>query len=381
MYTEQEFFQELAKIRQFLHQYPELSEYEHQKTAFIRQYLSEHGITILKTNLETGIIAEIGEQEGKIIGLRADIDALPIQEVTDLPFSSVNDGVMHACGHDFHTASLLGAAFLLKEQEKNLPGKVRLVFQPAEEIFQGAKKVIEAVDFSKWDALVGFHNAPNLPLGTIGFRQSKQMASVDRFQVKIQGVGSHAAHPDQGNDPIVTGSQIISNLQAIIPRHIPASEQAILSITHVEAGNTWNVLPDSYLFEGTIRTFDDAIRQKIIQQFKKTIYNLTDIYQQTAEIEWITGPGPVNNDPELFTSLSHAFDEIAEDLIQLPSNLGGEDFAFYQEKVPIFFASIGTGTGIPLHHPAFLIDDDALVYSVNYYLKAVETLLTVPTSP
>lgn len=374
MFLETDFFQQLALTRQYLHQHPELSGEEIQTTAFIKDFLQKENITVLETELKTGVIAEIGTSDGPTIGLRADIDALPITEETQLPYTSVHPGVMHACGHDFHTTSLLGAAIILKKNEARLPGKIRLVFQPAEEIFQGAKQVMDAVDLSSWSAMVGFHNAPELPLGAIGARASKQMASVDRFFVTIQGIGTHAAHPDQGSDPIVTGSQIISNLQAIISRHIPASEQAILSVTHVNAGNTWNVIPDKFQFEGTIRTFDETLRKKIIDQMKKIVTHTAESFGQIATIDWITGPGPVNNDPKLFKQLSLAIPAIAKETVALKSNLGGEDFAFYQEQVPTFFASIGTGKGIPLHHPAFLIDDEALVYSVNYYLKTVETL-------
>lgn len=377
MFSDATFFQELALTRQYLHQHPELSGEEVQTTAFIKNFLQKQGITVLNTSLATGVIAEIGTSDQKTIGLRADIDALPITEVTQLSYASVNQGVMHACGHDFHTASLLGAAILLKKYEKQLPGKVQLVFQPAEEIFQGALQVMAAVDMTKWSGLVGFHNAPNLPLGVIGSKESKQMASVDRFHVTIQGVGTHAAHPDQGNDPIVTGAQIITNLQAIVSRHVPAGEQAVLSITHVNAGNTWNVIPDKFQFEGTIRTFDETLRQKIIRQMKSVVSHTAESFDQIAMIDWITGPGPINNNPQLYSLLSTAFSEVAVETVSLPSNLGGEDFAFYQEKVPTFFASIGTGKNIPLHHPAFLVDDDALKYSVNYYLRAVECLLDI----
>lgn len=377
MVVDTAFFDKLTAIRHHLHQYPELSGQEFETTAFIKKILQEHHISIVETTLKTGVIAEIGTKEEVIIGLRADIDALPILEATNLDYASVNAGAMHACGHDFHTTSLLGAAILLKQYEDQLPGKVYLIFQPAEEIFQGAKEVIDVLDFSHWSGLVGFHNSPDLPLGAISARLSRQMASVDRFHVIIHGTGTHAAHPDQGNDPIVTGSQIITNLQAIISRHVPASEQAVLSITHVEAGSTWNVIPDTFQFEGTLRTFDETVRETIIQQTKKIIQNTADNYNQTVTIDWITGPGPVNNDEALYQLITPAVTSIGTEFIAAKSNLGGEDFAFYQEHVATYFASIGTGKGIPLHHPAFLIDDHALTYSVHYYLKAVETLLQI----
>lgn len=195
MFKEEKFFKELSATRQKIHQFPELSGKEFLTTQLIQSYLEAEGIRILETNLKTGLVAEVGVNTGKVIGLRADIDALPVQEATNVIYRSKNQGVMHACGHDFHTASLLGAAKLLKQKEQSLSGKVRFVFQPAEEIFQGAKAVIENLNFKDWDALVGFHNSPTLPLGVIGHGEAKQTASVDRFIVTIRGIGTHAAHP------------------------------------------------------------------------------------------------------------------------------------------------------------------------------------------
>lgn len=375
MYKDPTFFNKLTHIRRYIHQHPELSGNEYQTTEYIKDFLQKREITILDSGLETGLIAEIGQNNGKNIGLRADIDALPILEKTQLPYKSVNEGVMHACGHDLHTTSLLGAAALLKQHETELAGKVHLIFQPAEEVFQGAQSVINTVDFSDWSALIGFHNAPDLPLGAIGFRETRQMASVDRFSVAIRGTGTHAAHPEQGSDPIVTGSQIVSNLQAIVSRHVPTNEQVVVSVTHTSAGSTWNVIPGEFYFEGTVRTFDNEIREKVLHLMNKIIHNTADSFDQEADIEWITGPGPLNNNLDLFNKISSSFAKKQKNIVPLSSNLGGEDFAFYQDHVPTFFASIGTGKNIPLHHPEFLVDDAALIYTVNYYLDAVKEFL------
>ncbi len=375
MFKEEKFFKELSATRQKIHQFPELSGKEFLTTQLIQSYLEAEGIRILETNLKTGLVAEVGVNTGKVIGLRADIDALPVQEATNVIYRSKNQGVMHACGHDFHTASLLGAAKLLKQKEQSLSGKVRFVFQPAEEIFQGAKAVIENLNFKDWDALVGFHNSPTLPLGVIGHGEAKQTASVDRFIVTIRGIGTHAAHPEQGSDPVVTGTQIITNLQAIVSRHIPASEQAIVSVTHVKAGETWNVIPDQFIFEGTVRTFRPEIRQKIHQMIERMVHNTADNYQQRASVDWVIGPGSVENHAALTQKITPLLTNIAKEVVSLPPSLGGEDFAYYQEHVPTYFAWIGTGTQFPLHHPAFTVDDRALVYSVNYYLQTVAALL------
>ena len=375
MFKEAGFFTELSVTRQKIHQFPELSGKEFLTTQFIKSYLEAEGIRILDTKLKTGLVAEVGVNTGKVIGLRADIDALPVQEATNVSYRSKNKGVMHACGHDFHTASLLGAAKLLKQKEQEIPGKVRFVFQPAEEIFQGAKSVIENIDFQDWDALVGFHNSPTLPLGVVGQGITKQTANVDRFLVTVHGTGTHAAHPEQGSDPIVTGAQIITNLQAIVSRHLSASEKAVVSVTHVKAGETWNVIPDQFIFEGTVRTFHPTVRQKIHQMIDRIVKNTADNYQQIARVDWVVGPSSVENHKDLTQKITPVLANVAKEIVTLPPSLGGEDFAYYQEHVPTYFAWIGTGTKFPLHHPAFTVDDRALVYSVNYYLQAVDALL------
>lgn len=377
MAIEEEFLDKFVGIRHHIHQHPELSEHEYETTEYIKEFLRDLDIKIIDSGLETGVIAEIGNDKNNIIGLRCDIDALPIFEETGLPYASVNDGVMHACGHDFHTTSLLATAELLKANEDKLKGTVRLFFQPAEENFQGSQAVIKTGLLSDLSALVGFHNFPDLPLGTIGYRQDKLMASVDRIKVKIKGVGSHAAHPHEGNDPIVTGSQIITNLQSLISRHIPSKEEAVLSITHVQSGSTWNVVPNTFEFEGTLRTLNEDIRKKLKNLFYKTVENTADIYGQTVDIEWTEGSDCLDNDLELFNKLIPSISDNFLDAIKIESNLTGEDFSRYHKYVPIFFAFIGTGKNIPLHNPKFLIDDKALIYSINYYIDVVQKLLNI----
>ena len=202
--------EKLISIRRHLHQYPELSYEETETTKAIQNWLNEANITIISSNLKTGVIAEVsGDKNGPIIALRADIDALPIHEETNLSYASKNPGKMHACGHDFHTASILGAAYLLKENESSLNGTVRFIFQAAEESGDGACKVIEAGHLENVQAIFGMHNKPDLPVGTIGIKDGPLMAGVDRFEIEIQGVGTHAAVPDAGVDPIVASLKLL----------------------------------------------------------------------------------------------------------------------------------------------------------------------------
>jgi N-acetylcysteine deacetylase len=238
--------EKLTNMRRELHEYPELSMMEIETTKRIRRWLEEGDIDILPfENLEVGVIAEIkGAKPGPTIAIRADIDALPIKEETNLPFSSKVDGVMHACGHDFHTASIIGTALLLKEKRDQLQGTVRFIFQPAEEIASGAKKVIEAGALEGVEAIFGMHNKPDLPVGTVGIREGALMASVDRFEIDVIGVGGHAGIPNSSIDSIVTASSIVTSLQSVVSRNVSSLQNAVVSICNIHGGSSWNVLPD-----------------------------------------------------------------------------------------------------------------------------------------
>lgn len=364
----------IQRLRQDLHEYPELSQQEIRTTMTIKDFLYHHDIKILPTDLKTGVIAEIGEGAGPIIGLRADIDALPITETTGLAYSSKHQNVMHACGHDFHTASLLGAAVLLKEREQELPGRVRLIFQPAEEIFAGAREVIETGKIHDLSALLGYHNDPGLPTGTFGIRQTQLMASVDRFQVTIQGKGTHAAAPHLGSDPIVTASQIINAVQTIVSRYVSPTDPAVLSVTHIEAGHTWNIIPEQVFFEGTIRTYSQPVREKILALTERIIQNTCEDFQQKAEITWLQGPPAIENDPDLTALFENLLPEIST-TITPESSMAGEDFAYYQAVTPSLFVRIGTGTPYPLHHSGFLVNDDVLPKAIEYFVTGSLALL------
>ena len=365
--------EEIREIRQYLHTNPELSGKEYKTTEFIKKFLTEHDIKILPFTLKTGVIAEIGEGE-KIVALRADIDALPINEMTDYPYKSQNDGVMHACGHDFHTASLLGAAKILKEREKELKGRVRLIFQPAEEINAGAREVISSGVLEEVSAIAGIHNKPDLPLGTIGIKSGPLMAAVDRFEVKINGTGTHAAAPQNGNDPIVTASQIVTSIQSIVSRYVSPADMAIISVTRISGGNTWNVIPESVEMEGTMRTFKKSVQERIKKLFAQVVKNYTEAFEQKYEILWGDSHPFVDNDEMLAKLIGEEVSAFAD--VKVPEmTTGGEDFSFYQGKVPGLFAFIGTGCPYEWHNPAFQIKDEALYFSINYYIAAVDVML------
>ncbi|MEB9684785.1 hydrolase [Bacillus thuringiensis serovar pingluonsis] len=366
----------LISIRRNLHEHPELSYEEFETTKAIKNWLEEKNITIIHSNLETGVIAEIsGNSNGPLIAIRADIDALPIQEETNLPYASKIHGRMHACGHDFHTAAIIGAAYLLKEKESSLSGTVRFIFQPAEESSNGACKVIEAGHLHGVQAIFGMHNKPDLPVGTIGIKDGPLMAGVDRFEIEIHGVGTHAAVPDAGVDPIVASSQIVMALQTIVSRNISSSNNAVVSVTNIHSGNTWNVIPEKATLEGTVRTFQNETREKIPALMKRIIQGVSDALGVKTEFRFYAGPPAVHND----TSLTNLSTQVAEtmnlNIVPPTPSMAGEDFSFYQQKIPGSFVFMGTSGTHEWHHPAFTVDERALPISAEYFALLAEKAL------
>lgn len=369
------FYSKLAKVRHYIHEHPEISEQEYETTKYIKNYLSELEIKPLDYPLETGVIGEIGSGL-PIIALRADIDALPIVERTNLDYASSN-GAMHACGHDFHQTSLLGAAELLKEREAELNGTVRLIFQPAEENFQGGYKVIEAGGLENVSAIIGYHNNPHLKPGQIGLRSGAIMAGVEQFKVIVNGVSAHAARPDLGVDTVLVITTIINNLQNIVSRTVSPFESAVLSVTHIDVGTTWNVLPANGYFEGTIRSFDPEVRLSVIERFEKVVKAVSQQFDARVEINWGNAPNVTFNDRDLTPIIFENSKKFAEVIETLPST-GGEDFAAYQEKIPGVFAFVGSNgeeNAPDWHHDDFIVRDEALPVAVNYFVESAFALL------
>ncbi|MDY5973675.1 amidohydrolase [Streptococcus hyovaginalis] len=370
-----DFYDKLIQTRHHIHQHPEISGEEIETTAFIKAYLLHLGIRLLDLPLKTGLVAEIGSGQ-PIVALRADIDALPIKENTGLAFASSNNA-MHACGHDFHQTSLLGAAELLKAQEEQLKGTVRLLFQPAEEIFQGAHQMIDAGALDGVSAIIGYHNNPHLKPGQIGLRTGAIMAGVEQFKVTVTGVSAHAARPDLGVDTVLAITTMVTNLQAIVARTVSPFDSAVVSVAHISVGNTWNVLPAQGFFEGTIRTFDLEVRQRTIDRFTTIVESVANQFGAQVTIDWGNSPGVTFNDAELTPIVFEASKTFAEVVEPLPST-GGEDFATYQEKIPGVFAFVGSNgdPGAPdWHHDDFIVKDEALETAVNYYVHNAVRLL------
>ncbi|ANJ13415.1 MULTISPECIES: amidohydrolase [Lactiplantibacillus] len=363
----------MTTLRHQLHAHPELALQEVATTALIKQTLTELNIRLVDYPGETGVVAEIGHG-APIIALRADIDALPIQEDNELSFRSTIPGRMHACGHDFHTAALLGGARLLKVHEADLNGTVRLIFQPAEEGHRGAKMMIDNGVLAGVRAIAGFHNMPNLPVGTLAMKSGPLMASNDNFDVTILGQGAHAAMSEASHDPIVTLGELISNLQTIRSRNIAPDAALVLTIAAVQAGTTFNVIPNTANLRGTIRTFNTANRDLAKVRFYDIVRATAKMNQQTATIDWDRGPSCVNNNAALTAVLSRV---LKDDFDIVPAQLcnADDDFALYQECIPGFYGFLGSGGNGTLHQSNYRCDDAGLTYGARFHELAATALL------
>lgn len=368
---------QMIEMRRHLHRNPELANEEYNTTRYIRERLEEAGIRIAtEFPLQTGLVAEIGgHQGGPVIALRADIDALPIDEQTGLPFASTVPGKMHACGHDFHTAALIGAALLLKEREAELKGTARLLFQPAEEIATGAKQVVASGALEGVQAVFGMHNKPDLPVGTIGIKGGPLMAAADGFVVEVDGVGTHAAVPDAGVDPILAAAHIVTALQSIVSRNVSPLQSAVVSVTRIQGGTVWNVIPQQAVMEGTLRTFDQGTRKRVMERFAAIAETVAAAFGATAKVRWVEGPPPIANDEALADLAWSVAAELGHNPIKPTLSSAGEDFAVYQQTVPGLFVFMGTAGTQEWHHPAFTLDEGALPVSAEFFMRLAQRAL------
>lgn len=367
----------LIKIFQRLHRHPELSMNEYKTTEYLRKILLDANIRLQDTTLETGLIAVIGNGNTPVVALRADIDALPIQEQTDIPYSSETPGVMHACGHDFHTACMLGAALLLKERESLLDGTVKVIFQPAEEINKGADLLAETGLLDDVKLFLAGHTYPWFPAGTLGIRSGAVMAAADRFCVTVKGKGCHAANPDKGNDPIPALAAVISAFQTIVSRRIDPFESAVVSITRVNAGNTWNVVPETAFLEGTVRAMDEDVRSGICQSMEQLASATAKAYGCEAIFEYEKGPAPVINDIAVCERAAVVARELGLNVQINPPSMIAEDFSRYLKIAPGALFRIGTGGGFDNHHPSFTADPSALLPAAKFFAVLAEKELKI----
>lgn len=362
--------QKLTGFFEELHMHPELSYEEYETTERIKRELAAAGIEILQIPLKTGVTAIVrGAKPGKTYGLRCDIDALPIAEETDLPYKSKTPGKMHACGHDFHAAAVFGAALLLQERKEELQGNVKILFQPAEESSHGAETVLETGVFSDVTAIFGLHTAAYLPVGTLGIRAGSVMAAVDRFELNITGTGCHGGHPDEGVDTILVAASVIQAFQSIVGRNLNPFHTGVVSVTRINGGNTWNVIPDKVELEGTVRSMEKDDRIFVEKRMREIAEHTAAAYGANAELLWYPGPPATVNEKAWSAFAQKVAEESGFEVVPQRNSTGGEDFAFYLEKIPGCFINVGTGVGYPNHHPKFYADEAALTPAAEYLEK------------
>lgn len=371
---------EVVKWRRYLHENPEISFQEENTSNFVYETLISFGNLEVSRPTKTSVMARlIGEQPGKVLAIRADMDALPIQEENTFEFVSKKPGAMHACGHDGHTAILLGTAKILSSIKAQIKGEVRFLFQHAEETLPGgAEAMVEAGVMDGVDLVIGEHLWSPIELGKIGIGYGPVMASMDTFYITIQGKGGHAAMPHQTIDSITIGTQVVNNLQQIVARNIDPIDPVVLSVTKFIGGTTHNVIPDTVEIVGTTRTLNPDVREGLPKRMEEVIKGITMAHQATYTFKYDFGYRPVVNDQAVTSVVEELARKVVgdENVVPFRPTMGGEDFSAYQQKAPGTFFYVGAGNaakGItyPHHHPKFTVDEDSFEIALKMFVEAV----------
>ncbi|MEI8145721.1 MAG: M20 aminoacylase family protein [Alphaproteobacteria bacterium] len=366
--------------RHDFHAHPEIGFEEKRTAGIVAAALTSFGYEVHTQVGKTGVVGRLKVgNSSRSVGLRCDMDALPMQETTQLSYRSTIDNRMHACGHDGHTASLLGAAKYLAET-RNFDGTVTLIFQPAEEGVGGARAMLEDKLFARFpcDSVFGYHNSPKLPVGKFAIRPGTMMAGGAFFDIKIQGRGSHGAHPEHSVDPVLCACQIVTALQSIVARNIGAVDQGVISVTRIEGGDAYNVVPDTAFIRGTARFMKAEIGELIETNMKRLVKGIAAGFGASAEVDYRLIFAPLVNTP---TEAEFAADIAAEIAGEANVNrhreviMGSEDFSFMLEEVPGAYINIGNGDSAQVHNPAYDFNDGVLPLAATFYARVVEKKL------
>jgi len=372
--------------RRDIHEHPELLYEVHRTAALVADRLREFGCDEVVTGIgHTGVVGVIkgnrpaGKGDIKVIGLRADMDALPIEEATNLPYASKIPGKMHACGHDGHTAMLLGAARYLAET-RNFAGKAVVIFQPAEEGGAGAVAMLKdgLMDRFGIEQVYGMHNGPGIPVGSFAIRPGAIMAGGDAVVIKIEGRGGHAARPHRSIDSVLVGAQLINALQSIVSRSVDPLESAVISICQFDAGNARNVIPQTAELKGTVRTLNSEVRKLVERRVHEVVAGIAQVTGAKIELTYDRGyPVTVNHAAQTDVAVRAARDIAgASNVEEMAPLMAGEDFAFMLEQRPGALIFCGNGDSAGLHHPEYNFNDEALVFGTSYWIKLVENTLS-----
>ncbi|MDQ1002874.1 amidohydrolase [Neobacillus niacini] len=380
----EEVFQDVIEWRRYLHQHPELSFQEYNTAQYVYDVLESFGSLELSRPTKTSVVARLkGAKPGKVIAIRADMDALPIKEATELPFASENDGVMHACGHDGHTSMLLGAAKLLIEQKESLSGEIVFIFQHAEELPPGgAIEMVAAGVLEGVDQVVGIHLMTTIPYGSIGIRKGAITSNSDIFEITVQGKGGHSSTPELTIDPLATGAQIVTGLNHIVSRSVAPLDAAVVSVTKFQAGGqALNVIPDCVEIGGSVRVFSQSTRELIKNRITDIAEGIAKSNGAVATVNYTYGYNSVVNDIEVTEEIANMIEEhfTEHHLDWVDPMLGGEDFSAFSDEKPGCYVMIGAGNkekGItyPHHHPKFDIDENALKDGLKFHVLTALTL-------
>lgn len=373
-----ELFEKIKGYREYIHQHPELSYKEYKTMQFVSEKLTALDIDHVKGVGETGVVAIIRsrnhEEEMPCIALRADMDALPIHEDTNAPYSSIHPGIMHACGHDVHTAILLGVAEILNEIKEELPQPIKLIFQPGEEKNPGGASILVkegVLENPKVEAIYALHVFPDLEVGQLGFKEGLYMASCDEIYITVNGKGGHGATPQNCIDPIYIGAQIVSSLQGIVSRQCDPTVPCVLTIGHFEALGATNIIPSKAILKGTFRTMNEEWRKKALQLIVREVEKIAEANGGKADVEISKGYPFLYNDPSLTKQLRQKVNLVFDrsTLFDLPIRMTSEDFSFYAQEVPACFFRLGVANPskkqFGVHHPKFDIDSQALIHGMR----------------
>ena len=373
---------EVKQWRKQIHSQPELGFKEFKTSSFIVDKLQSFGIEVHQGLGGTGVVGTLKNGTGPTIGIRADIDALPIEEQNDVEHKSTHANCMHACGHDGHTSVLLGTAKYLSEN-KNFSGTIHLIFQPAEEVLGGAKAMIDEGLFDKFpmDAVYGLHNWPGLPVGQIAVNDGPMMASFDTFEITLTGKGTHAAMPHLGADPIAAGAALITNIQSIISRRISPLQSGVISVTQMNSGDTTNVIPDVAILKGTVRSFDMDVRQSLQSLLTEMVTTLPPLYGVTGEMDYHIRYPVTTNDSQAYLEIKNAATKaLGADKVNtdVEPSMASEDFSFMSQVVKgaYFWLGVdGSTPSKPLHNAAYDFNDDAIETGIKVWVSLVESEL------
>jgi len=374
-----ELLPEIAEWRRDIHAHPEILFETHRTAALVAEKLREFGCDEVTTGIgRTGVVGVIkgkSDNAGRVVGLRADMDALPIQEATGLDYASKTPGAMHACGHDGHTAMLLGAAKYLAET-RNFDGTAVVIFQPAEEGGGGGREMCADGMMDRWgiQEVYGLHNWPGVPIGTFAIRPGPFFAATNVFKVVVEGKGGHAAKPHETVDSTLVASHIVVALQSIVARNVNPVEQAVVSVTSAEtSSHAWNVIPQRVTLKGTVRTLDDAVRDLVEARFRAVVEQTAAAFGATAKVSYSKGYPVMSNHPRETEYAAEVARGIAGDCAEAPYVMGGEDFAYMLEERPGAYILMGNGDSAVVHHPEYNFNDEAIPAGCSWLAGVVET--------